>query len=500
MEYLINKLRQANIRISVIDNQLKLSVPEGADVRSLIAEVKEYKQDLIDYIQKARAAMPQTAEGPATYELFYQQKKEYLRFLILGDQAFNMNFVLQFDDVDVPAIQKAVRTVFERHESLRTTYLCNNGVMQQHVRSMIDDPIQYFDLSNEDNIEQAARELFYSAVKRKFNFEKELLVDVKLVKISPRTSYLSFTVHHVCCDSISREILKKEVTAVYEGELLPPITLQYKDYARFVNNLLKSEAGAAARDFYRERIGSSVGSYKKKLREELERASVDPTKKPFDEAFGSVVNLYPEKGASFRTCVKAPVLNKVKELAASCGSSVNMALTAAFATILHSISGRDTFRFYIPFTNRTSTEFENIVGWLTSEIVLVVDVKEDLRELISDVTAGFLEASPHQLYPHEAIMNDLDIPLDELVDAMLNFVKIPGAQMEYFTPAHDDNGSGHFNLRLAINEFDNGLYITVNYNLNMYTKEKIEEMMDMFTNFLSYATCDRLQPVARNYQ
>src|SRR5690242_3634875 len=114
MEHLINRLRQANIRIGVKDNQLKLSVPEGSDVKNILAEIREHKQALIDYILRSRtgAAMPQAAEGPATYELFYQQKKEYLRFLVLGNQCYNMNFFLQFDDVDIPAMKKAVRTVF----------------------------------------------------------------------------------------------------------------------------------------------------------------------------------------------------------------------------------------------------------------------------------------------------------------------------------------------------------------------------------------------------
>jgi len=505
MEYLINKLRQANIRVGVVNNQLKLSVPEGVDVRNILSEVKEHKQALIDYILKARSK-PQLADG--TYDLFYQQKKEYLRFLILGDQSFNMNFVLRFDDMNVPAMKKAVLTVFERHESLRTTYLCTNGVMQQHIHSMesIGDPIQYIDLTGEANTEEAAYKLFYSVLKRKFNFEKELLAEIRLVKISERTSCISVTVHHVCCDTVSRQILWREIDTLYAAfsqgkeNPLPPVSLQYKDYARFVNNFLQSKAGAAAREFYMKRIGAPHGSYRKKLQQELERAGVDATKKPFIEAFGSIVNLYPEKGAMFRTCIKESLLNKVRELAASCNSSLNMTLTAAFAMALQKIAGRNSFRFHIPFTNRTLAEFENIVGWLTSEVILVVDVKNDLRQLIKEVTAGFLEVSPHQLYPHEAILNDLDIPLNELVDAMLNFVRIPGERMEYFTSVHDDNGSGHFNLRLSISEFDNGIDLTVHYNLNMYTKDRVEELVDMFINFLSHATRDRLQPLARNYQ
>ena len=55
MEKLINKIRQSNIRISVVNNQLKLSIPPGADASEILAEVREHKEALIAYIQKARS-------------------------------------------------------------------------------------------------------------------------------------------------------------------------------------------------------------------------------------------------------------------------------------------------------------------------------------------------------------------------------------------------------------------------------------------------------------
>lgn len=535
MEKLINKIRQSNIKISVVNDQLKLSIPPGADASEILAEVRAHKEALIAYIQKARsgataAALPRSAESGGDYDVFHQQKKEYLRYLVLGPQAFNMGFNLKFENVDRLAMEKAIRAIFERHQSLRTTYSCTGGVLQQHVHAMnaIGDRIQYFDLSEKDNKEALAQELFYAAVNRKFDFEKDLLADVRLVRVDATTSYLLVTVHHVCCDDISRGILETEIQLLYDAfhegkdDPLPPAGPQYKDYAAWSNSFLQGEKGAAAREFYRNTIGASLGegphaSYREILREELQRASINADAQPFQQAFGSLVNLYPQKGARYRICIKESAFNKLKQLALACGSSLNMALTAAFAAWLHKVTGKDSIRLYLPFSTRDAHEFEGIVGWLTSEIILTVHLKPGMtaRQLIEEVTSGLLETSPHRYYPHEAILNDLDVALHELVHALLNFERAPVRRLQHFAPVHDENGSGHFNMRCVVADYDNGLELLVNYNLSIYTKEQITAIVQLFIDLLDnnfshpdapiiktppHAACDRLQPAAGYYQ
>lgn len=536
MEKLINKIRQSNIRISVVNNQLKLSIPPGADASAILAEVREHKEALIAYIQKARsgatavAMQPHANQNGGVYDVFHQQKKEYLRFLVLGPQSFNMGFNLKFENVDRPALEKAVLTIFERHESLRTTYSCNDGVLQQHVHALhtIGNRIQYFDLSEKENKEALAQELFFSAVNRKFDFEKDLLTDIRLVRVDATATYLLVTVHHVGCDDISRGILEREIQVLYNAfrngkeDPLPPAGLQYKDYAAWANSFLHGEKGNAARDFYRKKIGASLdelpgASYREILRNELQRASVNADEQPFQQAFGALVNLYPQKGARYRACIKESALNKVKQLAVACGCSLNMALTAAFAAWLRKVTGREGIRLYIPFSTRDAPEFEGVMGWLTSEIILTIPVKAGMtaRQLIQEVTSGLLETSPHRYYPHEAILNDLDIPLHELVHALLNFERAPVRRLEHFAPMHDENGSGHFNLRCVIAEYENGLELLVNYNTSIYTREQVTRHVQLFIDLLDndffqpdapiikplpHAASDRLQPAASYYQ
>jgi Condensation domain len=505
MEKLIYKLRQSRINIDLVNDQLKLNIPESLDATEIVQEVIQHKQELISYIKRIRngadaeVGRPQQVNEQATYDVFHQQKKEYLRFLVLGAQAFNMNFVLSFENPDRAALEKAVRTIVQRHESLRTTYLLVNGKMQQsiHPVSDLEGIIEYIDLVEKNDKEEVARALFESAVNRRFDFEKELPVDIKIVHFYKTTSFLCFTIHHASCDSVSREILEKETRLLYdafekgEENPLPALKLQYKDYAIWANNYLKSEKGTAARTFYKQKLSTGTGhSYKNELEKELLRASVSSKQEPFTEAFGTLVNLYPPKGSRYNTYIQEPLLNKIKKLAVSCGSSLNMTLTAAFVILLHKVHTTNNIRLYLPFSTRAMEEFEGIVGWLTSEVIVSIDVAEDMtvKELVDAVTAVFLETSAHRVYPHEAIMNDLDIPLYILAPAFLNFVKLPHASINDFTPTHDENGSGHFNFRCGIMEYDNGIEFIIHYNLRAYSKDKIVCMMERFIELLEHIT------------
>ena len=52
MEDLINRLRENDVHVEVVNDELQLNVPVGADLNKLLLEVKDSKQALITYIKK----------------------------------------------------------------------------------------------------------------------------------------------------------------------------------------------------------------------------------------------------------------------------------------------------------------------------------------------------------------------------------------------------------------------------------------------------------------
>ena len=89
MEDLILKLKRQNITLNVIDDQLNLEVPETFQEEHLLQEVREHKQELIQYIKNIQGTsrFPEltTATDKAYYALSSAQKRMYfLKYLRLS--------------------------------------------------------------------------------------------------------------------------------------------------------------------------------------------------------------------------------------------------------------------------------------------------------------------------------------------------------------------------------------------------------------------------------
>ncbi|HEV9036188.1 MAG TPA: condensation domain-containing protein, partial [Puia sp.] len=503
MEELVYRLKMSGIGIAVVGDQIKLDIPEGKDVSALVSEVRHHKQALLLYVRKSqpdplsRTPAPRLVEKKEHYEVFHQQKKEYLRYLILGDHSFNSNFILSSDHPDLPTLHRALRTLFFRHESLRTTFLRKDGQLRQVIHGIdtVTLNVEYLDLSAEGNKQELADRLLEQSAGRRFDFEKELLSDIKLVRYLPDAYYLLFTTHHAICDAFSSAILKREIGLLYQAYLqgdddpLPPLTFQYKDYAFWANRCLKGRYGREAQTFYKGTIGRSLAEevavaggvqqwssgYRQRLREELIRVQGPTGPARFPEAFGAVVNLLPEKGGFYKTYIEGDVIGRLKRTTLEKGATFFSVLLTAFALLLSRETKVRTARISVPHTTRLFEEFENIVGWLTSEIIVCipVDPSMHLDRMLEEVAAIIQAASDHCIYPHEKILDDMDIPLEVMAPALLNYIGDPDAGMPRFQPYHTDNGSGHFNLHCKVTEYSDGMTVEMNYNVHVYARSRV---------------------------
>lgn len=512
METLLLKLKQAGISIHVSGAQLKVSIPEGSHYPNLINEIKEHKEALIDFIHHKNVTEVKTPPSlPAKqdkYELFYQQKKEYLRYLLTGSYAFNLNLLVTFRKLDRAALFRALEVLFERHESLRTTFFHQDGKMYQciHPASPIQGIVEELDISKHKVKEDSAAEIWNASISYTFNFNKELSIDLKLVKVLHDTHVLLAVMHHAISDDVSVKLLKDELITLYEAFVkkksnpLAPPKWQYKDYAQWINELLRSEKAHNAKSFYFNKIKSSVEmehhktldlitkemSYRQELLEELERTP-GYDKMPFkEELFGSIVRLYPPPGAVYVSYLPGAIVDKIIKLAVKHKTSLNMIMTAAFAAML-AIEGNSNVRFFMPCSTRLHEEFDAISGWLISEIIVCIDVDLSVNflALLKQVERIFFETMVHSFYPHEQLLNDLNLPLSVLAPYFINFIPAHDEVVHDNTPVHIEEGSGHFNFRCVVFEFSNALKFTTHYNSNIYRPDEVERMINTFIRIIN---------------
>src|SRR6185503_10487913 len=84
-----------------------------------------------------------------------------------------------------------------------------------------------------------------------FDLKAGPLVRVKLLRLTGDRHVVLLNIHHIVCDGWSIDTLGREWAALYEAyaagkaDPLPPLKIQYRDYAAWQNRLLGSDEGRA---------------------------------------------------------------------------------------------------------------------------------------------------------------------------------------------------------------------------------------------------------------
>ena len=397
----------------------------------------------------------------------------------------------------------------DRHESLRTKYVIKEGNLLQFIpKDEPELPIRYFDLRNNKDKDQILEDLIKETNSRKFDYEEGPLVHFDIVLYSEELSGIMVSMDHSISDWTSTKVLRKEIGQLHEAfrsggkNPLPPMRLQYKDYAAWINGLLSSTQGRRLRNEYLKIIWKSIQeerseqlkskvvqtprrSYKEELGKELEQILGGRWEKPFTKAYGRLVNLL-EKGISYGLVIEEESFNGLKQLATRCETSLYMTLLASQALWVGHIRNSKHVRILTPFSTRIFPEFENIVGWLNSDVVipLEIDRKETFEAFISRTSQTVLSSAKYRFYPHEAILKDLDIPMDELAPAFLNYIRHEKTVPNNLVRGHVNGGSGHFNILVSAFEYKNCIALHTSYNNKLFKEQDVETMVALYRNIL----------------
>ena len=166
------------------------------------------------------------------YALSSAQRRIYLlQQLAPQSTVYNMSQVIPLaDGFSIHRLERAFVRLIERHESLRTSFESIAGEPVQRVHDHVEFGIEY-DERTED------REPLPGII-RPFDLSRAPLMRVVLIEIETlkNTHFLVVDVHHIVSDGVSHEILQGDFMALYQGETLSPLEIQYKEFAHWQNS------------------------------------------------------------------------------------------------------------------------------------------------------------------------------------------------------------------------------------------------------------------------
>ncbi len=175
--------------------------------------------ELLDYLLDAEIdSLPQAAilkrgsvEPPPLS--FAQQRLWFLDQLGSGT-AYNMPIARKFTGpLNVAALEQALQEVVCRHESLRTTFVVDEGIPHQVIHPDMSIDLPLVDLGGYEPSEQTGevQRLAIHEVAHPFDLSCDPMLRATLLRLAEAEHVLLLTLHHIASDGWSIGVLAREI-------------------------------------------------------------------------------------------------------------------------------------------------------------------------------------------------------------------------------------------------------------------------------------------------
>ncbi len=223
----LEHLRGLGIQIWAEGARVRLSTPKGILTPALRKEITQRKAEILtllhnDGVQRTPertqlARMLRQGDFPLS---FAQQRLWFLDQLEPGSSAYTLTTWQRFSGLlDLPALTNAFTEIVRRHESLRTTFVSNNGGAVQRIADLAPVTLPLIDLEAIPRADraEAARRTIQEQARWEFDLTCGPLFRPVLIRLGPDEHELLMLVHHIVADGWSLRIIVQELMTLYEA-------------------------------------------------------------------------------------------------------------------------------------------------------------------------------------------------------------------------------------------------------------------------------------------
>jgi NRPS condensation-like uncharacterized protein len=458
------------------------------------------KQALLDQWRAGRLASAPagitTAPAAAKFRASLQQLELWnLQQRSPGTASANISFAATVAaELDHAALASSLAALARRHETLRTTFSAQDGVVWQHVH---DEPLislTTLDLSGLRPQAASARavELANEAACQPFDLVKGPLLRVMAYRTRPGSHLVAAVAHHAIADGWSLAIAMSETAQLYAeftggtAASLPPLPLQYRDYAHWQWQWLDSQEALGHASYWESRIRPHCAA----------QIAGDADPQARRDMRGGLADI----------ALPEPLCAAVRQIAAAGHASVFMVLLAAFAVLLRERTQDEVTSVGTPVACRNLPQTRPLIGCFASMVPIFVTVRDDtpFDSLLQSVRAESAAAVTHEAYPLDIYLNtvepDRDFASHPLIAAQFGLQPpmqpflLAGARLE---PVALDRGETR--MPVAVHLWDDGaaIYGTVGYSARLLSESTVDAMISRYFDIIEHAAADPGQRVGK---
>jgi non-ribosomal peptide synthetase component F/thioesterase domain-containing protein/acyl carrier protein len=408
-----------------------------------------------------------------------QQRFWLLEKLTHGNAAFHMPAGVRLaGNLSAERLESAFSVVIGRHEMLRTTFVDSNGELLQIISPPSPFRLERTTVCGKDlaDKEEKLQQLVRDESQIPFDLAKGPLLRARLFELSQDDHVLLLTLHHILADGWSQSILQKELWAAFAAEDqsgdagLPPLNIQYSDFAAWQKEWLASEDSNEHRDFW-------LNALKPPLPVLDFPTDRPPQNRPASHGAIETYLLPPELAASLKACAQKN------------NSTMFTLMLACFGALLAKYSDQEDVVVGSPVANRR-TETEPLIGPFAGPIALRLNLAGNptLHELLTRVRDFTLDALSHSDLPFEVLLEKIRPLAVQRRNPLFQFYFF--YQTAFLQPRKIGNLTVSpmptfsvgtpFELQLGFVERQEGIRAQLEYNPDLFDSSTIRLILDYY--------------------
>jgi len=416
-----------------------------------------------------------------------QERLWFLDQLNPDSPVYNMPIVIKLEgNIILENLQRTIREIMMRHESLRTKIIVENGIPQQFIVSDLSEfTINYQDFSDKPKSdgEVEAERLTIADAQTPFDLSRDLPIRIRILKLSENEHWLFLNIHHLAGDGWSLNILASELTEIYNAlsksqkPKLNELSVQYADFAVWQQQYSSKSALKEDLNYWKNQLSGSLP--KLRLTEKIQTDELNNE--------GDVIDFN----------LSENICRKIEETSFENGVTTFVVLLSAFQILLSFYANQRDIIVGSPIAGRLQPETEHLIGLFTNTLVLrsFIDSEDTFGKIVENNREIVLNAQQHQAIPFEVLVDELQP--ERILNQTPFFQHLFVMQDEFPDPKFAglkssihkiNNGTAKFELSLNADKTAHGINCRLEYKISQFDKNFAEIFSEHYLQVLSLLT------------
>lgn len=491
---IIKAASDLGIYLYVDADKLKYKAKPGALTTALSILIKQSKQDIIDALLQGGADISTYTQAETIPRLnltkaplsFSQRRIWLVDRMRGGSPQYNLPLALEIiGKFDIQAAEAAIQSIIDRHEILRTTYADEAEYPVQIVHQDVHFTLAYEDFASQPDLEASTERYAQAFFGYVFNLREESVIRGAFLKTGENKGLLLINTHHIATDGWSIGILVREFATAYHAESnqqsvsLPPLPIQYSDYASWQQNKQNQGRLKQELDYWRTQLDGAPASH---------GLPVDVPANPDALPIAKTLQSHLPVG----------LVEQLDAVAKHHQLTWFMLFHAAYSLVVSRFSNENDIVISSSVANRMDRSVESLIGFFLNTLALRVDTQQpSLEAFLKHVREVNVSAQSHQQVPFEQVLEATDMPrnlaftpLTQIAFAMntTDVETVPHEDMLdglEFTPYRDIEPTAKSDLRLRAKVMDTAFSFKWTYDSQRFSAARIQRISDFFTHVLT---------------